>query len=203
MGNQSNAVELILASASPRRQSLLREAGYEFKVHPADLDEEAITTQQKWTAQNLAAELARLKAEKVAENFPDSLVLGADTVVSLGQEILGKPNDAQHARRILASLSGTTHQVITGVALVRRTDHVSISRIIISTVEMKPLQPHEIDAYIASGDWQGKAGAYGIQDRDPFVRRTAGCYTNIMGLPMTTTAEMLKSAGVHAQPRIR
>ncbi len=68
---------------------------------------------------------------------------------------------------------------------------------------MKPLHPAEIDAYIASGDWQGKAGAYGIQDRDPFVRRTAGCYTNIMGLPMTTTAEMLKSAGVHAQPRIR
>jgi septum formation protein len=203
MGNLSKAVELILASASPRRQSLLREAGYEFKVHPADVDEDAITRQQKWPAQDLAAELARLKAEKVAENFPDSLVLGADTVVSLGQEILGKPSDAQDARRILGSLSGTTHQVITAIALVRHSHNLFLSRVVISTVEMKPLQPAEIDAFIASGDWQGKAGAYGIQDRDPFVRRTAGCYTNIMGLPMTTTAEMLKSAGVHAQPRIR
>lgn len=203
MANQSNSAELILASASPRRQSLLREAGYEFEVHPADVDEEAITSQRKWPAQDLAAELARLKAEKVAENFPDSLVLGADTVVSLGQEILGKPSDARDARRILASLSGTTHQVITAVTLVRHSDNLFLSRVVISTVEMKPLHPAEIDAYIASGDWQGKAGAYGIQDRDPFVRRTAGCYTNIMGLPMTTTAEMLKSAGVHAQPRIR
>src|SRR5580700_6861151 len=101
MGNQSSSAELILASASPRRQSLLREAGYQFKVHPADVDEEAITSQRNWPAQHLAAELARLKAEKVAQTFPDSLVLGADTVVSLGQQILGKPSDAQDARRIL------------------------------------------------------------------------------------------------------
>jgi septum formation protein len=97
-------------------------------------------------------------------------------------------------------LSGTTHQVITGVAVVQIRSALCLIEQVTSTVEMKPLSREEIDAYIASDQWQGKAGAYGIQDPDPFVRRTAGCMTNIVGLPMTTTRRLLGQAGVgHAE----
>ncbi len=143
-----------------------------------------------------ASRIAAAKAQAVAGRFPDDVVLAADTIVALGGTILGKPADAADARRILSQLSGTTHQVITGVAVVHIRSALSLLEHVISTVEMKPLSPDEIDAYIASNQWQGKAGAYGIQDPDPFVRRTAGCMTNIVGLPMTTTRKLLGQAGI-------
>jgi septum formation protein len=195
-------VSFILASASPRRQSLLREAGYEFQIHPADIDEDAITNSRQWVPEDLAIELSQSKARAVSAKYPHHIVLAADTVVFAGSEILGKPIDADDARRILGRLSGTTHQVVTGVTLIRP-GGPSISRFVFSTVEMRPLQPAEIEAYIATNQWQGKAGAYGIQDRDPFVNRLAGCLTNIVGLPMTTTKEILAIAGVHATPDMR
>jgi septum formation protein len=194
---------LILASASPRRQSLLRGAGYEFHIHPANLDEDAIAARQNWTAEDLANELSRAKAAAVAAKYAQSVVLAADTVVSVEQEILGKPADADDARRILSRLSGTTHRVITGVTVIRPGAGLQLCRTVASTVEMRPLSDHEIEAYIATGEWRGKAGAYGIQDRDPFVKNLGGCLTNIVGLPMTTTMEMLTIAGVLANPRMR
>lgn len=161
---------------------------------PADIDESSV-------AGNLAPEQAAMriacaKAQAVADGFPDDVVLAADTIVALGESILGKPADAADARRILGALSATTHRVISGVAVVRRRPALLLSRCVISTVEMKPLSLVQIDAYIASNQWQGKAGAYGIQDPDPFVSRTAGCLTNIIGLPMTTTQAMLAEAGI-------
>jgi septum formation protein len=197
---------LILASASPRRQQLLREAGYEFLTYPADLDEAAIARQKSVTLspENLAAHLAGVKAQMVAERFPDDVVLAADTLVAKDAEILGKPLDAGDARRILTLLSGTTHRVITGVAVVRRGKAPLVSESVVSTVEMRTLSSEEIEAYIATNHWQGKAGAYGIQDPDPFVTRIAGCPTNIVGLPMTTTAKLLRAARiVPAKPEIR
>lgn len=190
---------LILASASPRRQALLREAGYEFVVHLADVDEES------GPASPLPAELARFlaiaKASAVAGRFPDDLVLGADTVVAFGDRPLGKPADPQDARRMLTLLSGTTHIVITGVALMCRRIEFQQTRVVMSAVRMRRLTPQEIDAYVRSGLWEGKAGGYGIQDDDPFVTKMSGSHTNIVGLPMETTREMLNGLGV--MPAVR
>jgi septum formation protein len=194
-----NEPRLILASASPRRQSLLRDAGYEFLVHPADLNESALSAGVNLSADDLPFYLACAKAEAVAARFPNDVVLAADTIVALNGDVIGKPADADDARRILSRLSGTTHRVVTGVVIFRRATQVRLSQTVASTVQMRPLTTGQIDAYIATGQWQGKAGAYGIQDSDPFVARIDGCLTNIVGLPMTTTAELLRKAGIYGR----
>jgi septum formation protein len=187
---------LILASASPRRQSLLREAGYDFVIHPANIDEE--TYPANLSPAGLAEYLAVAKAGAVAAEYPDDVTLGSDTVVALGDELLGKPLDAADARRMLSRLSGTTHRVITGVAVLHPTAAFRRSVVITSTVRMRPLSADEIDRYVAGGQWQGKAGGYGIQDQDPFVTNMDGSLTNIVGLPMEATGELLAAAGIHA-----
>jgi septum formation protein len=187
---------LILASASPRRQQLLRAAGYDFVVHPADIDEDDHPA--RILPADLAEYLAVQKARTVATlpQFQQDVVLAADTVVAFGDRSLGKPADAAEASRMLELLSGTTHIVITGVSVMRpATQHVARSRVM-SAVRMRPLSPQEIAAYVASNGWQGKAGGYGIQDQDPFVIRQAGCHTNIVGLPVPETRRLLEQAGV-------
>jgi nucleoside triphosphate pyrophosphatase len=187
---------LILASASPRRQSLLRQAGYEFLVHPSGLDERQVEEQAQLPAAQLAQRLADAKAGAVAERFPNDVVLAADTVVILGEQTLGKPAGAADARRMLSLLSGSTHTVLTAVTVMgRRSGHHAFASVA-STVGMRLLSFEEIERYVACGDWIGKAGGYGIQDDDPFVQRLEGCLTNIVGLPMTTTARLLAEAGV-------
>jgi septum formation protein len=188
---------LILASASPRRQSLLREAGFDFLVAPADLDESALSARVNLSPDDLPAYLARAKAEAVAPKFPADVVLAADTIVALDKYILGKPADVEDARRILSLLSGTTHRVITGLAIVCSDPPTCFSETVSSTVRMRALTHADIDSYVATGDWQGKAGAYGIQDADTFVSRTEGCLTNIVGLPITTTTKLLAKAGIY------
>jgi septum formation protein len=188
---------LILASASPRRQELLREAGYAFIVSPADIDE--TDHPPGLPPGGVALYLARKKADAVADRFPDDVVLAADTVVSLHGQPLSKPSDAADARRMLAGLSGTTHAVLTGVALVHRSQGHSSSRLVSSDVHMRPLTPAEIDDYVAGGQWQGKAGGYGIQDEDPFVTRITGSLSNIVGLPMEDATVMLGEAGVRSE----
>lgn len=185
---------LILASASPRRRELLHEAGYEFQVHPAEVNEEDYPP--AILPADLALHLARIKAETIAGQFTDDFVLAADTVVAFGDQILGKPHGEAHALQMLQLLSGTTHIVITGIALIRGVDHYLKTTRVMSCVRMRTLKDDEIKRYIATGDWQGKAGGYGIQDVDPFVTRVAGCHTNIVGLPMTSTRKLLDEAGV-------
>ena len=185
---------LILASASPRRQQLLSEAGYAFTVVPADVDEEDYPP--GILPADLAELLAARKAKAVSRKFPEDVVLGADTVVAFGDAILGKPRDADDARRMLRLLAGTTHVVITGVAVSRAiSDLHAVSRVM-SGVRMRDLTPAEIDRYVAGGQWQGKAGGYGIQDDDPFVTRMSGCHSNIVGLPVPETRRLLAIAGV-------
>jgi septum formation protein len=185
---------LILASGSPRRQSLLREAGYEFDTHPAEIDEDDYPP--GLAPAGIAEHLALAKAEAVAGLYPQDVTLGADTVVALGSRLLGKPIDADDARRMLGLLSGTTHYVTTCVAIVRPAAGLRRSVAVTSTVQMRRLTPAEIDAYVASRQWKGKAGGYGIQDRDPFVTNMAGSLTNIVGLPMEATADLLSAAGI-------
>jgi septum formation protein len=186
---------LILASASPRRESLLREAGYVFVIDPADVDEDDHPTDID--PDQLALLLARRKAEAVVCRHARGIVLAADTVVAVGTQILGKPADPSHARRMLSQLAGTTHQVITAVAIARdEPGRLRKNLFVVSTVQMRPLSEREIDDYVASEGWRGKAGGYGIQDRDPFVVRLSGSLTNIVGLPMEETAALLNEAGI-------
>jgi septum formation protein len=188
---------LILASASPRRQALLREAGYVFEVHPADIDEENYP--KSLLPSQVALNLAQRKAQAVAERgFENDVVLAADTVVAFGDQLLGKPRDAADAKAMLTLLAGTTHVVITGVAVVRKAANFERSDRVMSAVRMRQLTDNEITQYVASNDWQGKAGGYGIQDDDPFVTRMAGSHTNIVGLPMELTRQLLTDADITA-----
>lgn len=196
---QMSAPRLILASASPRRRNLLEEAGYRFEVHPADIDEENYPV--NLLPGELALRLAREKAAAVARQYPDAVVLAADTVVAFGDMILGKPRDAEHARQMLTLLAGTTHIVITGVAVRHQDRNFAQETRVMSAVRMRRLSKREIDQYIATGEWQGKAGGYGIQDEDPFVTRMSGSHSNIVGLPMSAARRLLAAAGVVPEGR--
>ena len=187
---------LILASASPRRQELLREGGYRFTVRPADVDESDYPP--GLSAGGLAGYLAGRKAAVVAEALPEDVVLAADTVVALEGEVFGKPADRGDARRMLGRLSGTAHGVITGIIVVHRSAGFSGSRVVESAVHMRQLTAAEIEAYLDTGGWRGKAGGYGIQDPDPFVTRITGSLTNIVGLPMEDARELLRAAGIES-----
>lgn len=185
---------LILASASPRRQQLLRQAGYDFVVQPADIDENNVDAQL--LPVDVAMHLAQAKADALALAHPEDVILAADTVVAFGDRVLGKPLDADHARQMLALLAGTTHTVITAVAVVCRAQGFHRVVRVMSAVRMRALSREEIDRYIATGQWQGKAGGYGIQDPDPFVTRIAGSQSNIVGLPLKATVALLTEAGI-------
>jgi septum formation protein len=184
---------LVLASRSPRRVELLEQAGFTFTVYPADIDESDYPLGT--LPPDVALHLAKQKASTVALKFPRDVVLAADTIVAFGDYILGKPLDAEHAHRMLELLSGTTHLVITGVAIAQHATSLLLAKRVMSSVRMRALTAEEIGRYVKSDLWQGKAGAYGIQDRDPFVERVSGCHTNVVGLPMTTTKAMLAQVG--------
>ena len=183
---------IILASASPRRAELLQQIGLKFSVRPADIDE---TPEPDETPEHYVERLAREKALVVAGSSPECLVLGSDTSVVLDGEILGKPSDFTEARETLARLSGATHQVMTAVALASEGQCQSV--LVITEVCFRQLSTAEIDAYVASGEPLGKAGAYGIQGRAAeFVERIDGSYSGIMGLPLFETAALLREAGL-------
>lgn len=198
-------MQLILASASPRRAALLREAGYTFDTRPAEVDEEGLAAGLE--AAVLPLRLAREKAQWVADRHagPSVVVLGADTIVlSHAGEVLGKPTDADHARRMIRTLSGSLHGVMTGYCAIRIGDRRRLEGSVTSDVLMRPLTDAEIEAYVATGEWQGKAGGYGIQDTpgrqigegDPIVEQISGELTNIIGLPMPQVVEVLDLLGV-------
>ncbi len=184
---------LVLASASPRRRELLLQAGYSFTVHPAHIPEDPFPAENPIA---YVTRLAREKAEAVFREFsakepaPSLVVLGADTTVTLDNQILAKPADHADAARMLRQLSGRTHIVITGVAVVTA-DSTQVAAEATS-VRFLPLSPAEIDAYIATGEPMDKAGAYGIQGRAAcWIPRIDGCYFNVVGLPLALASSML------------
>ena len=184
---------LVLASASPRRLDLLRQIGVKpDAVDPADLDE---TPAKAELPAQLVLRLASAKAELVTARHPGAFVLAADTVVACGRRILPKSEDADTARRCLQLLSGRRHRVHGGLALKTPTGRL-IARRLHTTVAFKRLTPAEIEAYVRSGEWEGKAGGYAVQGyAGRFVREIIGSYTNIVGLPLHETANLLIGQG--------
>lgn len=184
--------KLILASASPRRQELLREAGIPFVVHATEVDETPLPGED---AQQCALRLAREKALAAARRFPNDLVLGADTVVVVDDEILGKPRDQQDAARMLRRLSGRAHRVLTAVSLVVPGKGAD-TRSATTQVHFRKLKEGEIQEYIAGKEPMDKAGAYAIQGGAAhWVTGLEGDYSNVVGLPLMLVAEMLRACG--------
>jgi septum formation protein len=189
---ESSGPALILASASPRRRELLAQAGFTFEVIPTDIPELRKPGEDPI---RFVTRLAREKAEAVAATHavtPDTLVLGADTIVVVDEEVLGKPEDAADAARMLRLLSGQTHQVITGLCLARGRERQRAAEV--TFVRFLTLSDQEIHDYVATGEPLDKAGAYAIQGRaGRWMPRIHGCYFNVVGLPIALVTSMIEA----------
>ncbi len=185
--------QLILASASPRRLELLRQIGIapDLILHP-DIDE---TPRRGELPAAYARRLAQAKALRIAADHPGAFVLAADTVVACGRRILPKAESEAQAEACLKLLSGRRHRVLSGVSLVDGSG-MAATRLATTTVTFARLTPEDIAAYLAAGEWHGKAGGYAIQGRAAMhVRRLAGSYSNVVGLPLYETAALLRGRG--------
>jgi len=188
-----NSPILILASSSPRRRELLREANIPFEVHPAHLNEERHPGEPPL---EYASRLSREKAQAVAQLFPERYVLGADTIVVVDDEVLGKPRDHADAARMLRMLSGRGHQVITAVTLISVNGHTD-TRACVTQVFFRGLTSDEIQQYVTGGEPMDKAGAYAIQGgASLWTDRIEGEYSNVVGLPLSVVTDMLRTNGL-------
>ena len=193
------ALPLILASASPRRRDLLTGAGVHFEVAPADVDEARLPGEP---AAALVLRLARAKALAVARRVgpaPARWVLGADTVVTLEDDVLGKPSDAEHALALLQRLAGRSHRVLTGVALAASEGLGVRTTLVESRVRMRRAEAAELRAYVAGGESLDKAGAYAAQGQGRrLIEAIDGSETNVIGLPLEETLALLRGVGLAA-----
>lgn len=188
-------MKIILASKSPRRKELLKQIGLEFEVCVSDKEENILTE----VPRKLVEQLSKQKAEDVYEMKKEMmndayLIIGADTVVALGQNIMGKPKDEEDAKRMLRSLSGKTHSVWTGVTVIYNNDMITKNSFQVETkVTMYPITEEEIEWYIRSKEPFDKAGAYGIQGLGArFIEKIEGDYNNVVGLPISTLYQKIK-----------
>ena len=183
----------ILASASPRRRQLLAEAGYKFTSVIPDIDESTFPL-TGIIASEYAKRLALAKAKSVAAKYPDSLVIGADTVADFNGQIIGKPAGAKEAEQITKKLFSAPHKVITAIAIVRLSDNTEIVESDSTTIYPKKLTAAQIAEHIKNGTWRDKAGAYAIKEcGDEFIERIEGSLTNVMGLPMELLQRLLEN----------
>jgi septum formation protein len=194
-------MKLVLASASPRRAEILRDAGIAFEICETHVDETALPGE---TARAMVARLAEAKARAAAARFSDAatdrIVIGADTTVELDGEILGKPRDAAHAREMLQKLSGRTHHVLTGIFLLRLPGNGTRAAVEDSVVTFAALDENEIEAYVSTNEPFGKAGGYAVQGiAGRFIPRIEGCYFNVVGLPLARTCDLLRELGWRAE----
>ncbi|MBI2934877.1 MAG: septum formation inhibitor Maf [Chloroflexi bacterium] len=186
---------IVLASASPRRRDLLEQIGLRFVIDAGDFAEQLPASSRNPEA--VALDLACRKAAGVAARHPDSLIIGADTLVVLGHRVLGKPANPDEARKMLRRLGGRAHTVITGICILDSATNKALSRAVQTRVWLKRLSPEEIDAYVKSREPLDKAGAYGIQGLGSvIVKKIEGDYFNVVGLPLYALAEGLMEFGV-------
>lgn len=186
---------VILASNSPRRRELLEQIGMTFTVAPADVDESALPGE---SPEAYAIRVALNKARCAAERAGEGIVIAADTIVVVGDAILGKPADACDAEDMLALLAGKEHRVVTALVVMDAATGRSATRISVTKVWFRDLSDREIEAYVATGEPLDKAGAYGIQERGALlVEKIEGCYSNVVGLPLSLLGEMLREFGVY------
>jgi septum formation protein len=189
-------MKLILASSSPRRAELLRDAGIAFEVCAPQVEE---VRQPNESVEKMVARFAEAKARAAAESVGEknlAIIIGADTAVELDGAIFGKPRDAVDAREMLSYLSGRTHYVLTGVFVLRLPDGVTRAAVERTAVTFAPLDPGEIEAYVTSGEPFDKAGGYAIQGRaGRYIPRIDGCYFNVVGLPLARLHALLGELG--------
>ncbi len=182
---------LVLASASPRRQRLLAQVGLRFVQRPTEADETWPTGR---SIEDGVAEIALRKAAAAADGYDDAVVLGADTAVVVDADLLGKPTSERDAVRMLSSLAGRTHQVVTGIALIDTRHGTTTTDAETTDVAMRSATGEELDRYVATGEPMDKAGAYGIQGYGAgLVTRVSGCYFNVVGLPLAKTLFHLRN----------
>ena len=187
--------KLTLASQSPRRKQLLRESGYQFDViRPEESAEDP--PHQGESPPDFVARVARQKAANVAGQLTAGMIIGSDTVADLGGTILGKPRDLDHAREMLTQLRGQIHHVYTGLCLWRRPDDQAIVRVASSKLRMSPISDRELEDYLHTDGWKGKAGAFGYQDRLGWVSILAGEESTVVGLPLRLLRDMLHEFGL-------
>jgi septum formation protein len=194
--NTKSNAGIILASKSPRRRYLLKQAGLEFSVIPSSFNENSVTMT---APEPYARILAESKARVVSEIYPDRWVIGADTIVLIDNKVLGKPGSNGEAREMLLRLSGKTHQVLTGYCVCCKSRNRFFSETVTTDVRFKDLSSAEIEWYIQTGEPFDKAGSYAIQGLGTFiVKRINGSYTNAVGLPVCEIVEILINEGVVA-----
>ena len=198
LDGRSSAPRFVLASASPRRRELLEEAGYEFEVVSPPVEEVA----HGWfTIRELTVCNATRKAWRATQILPNAVILGADTLVAIDDQIIGKPADLEEARRILRRLSGRSHSVWTAVCVCHLALGKSLSLSTVSQVEFHELTDRAIKSYLAKIDPLDKAGAYAAQGHGrEIIKRIDGSYSNVVGLPMEVTARMLRAFGINPRP---
>ena len=181
---------LILASQSPRRKSLMHEYGYSFLVHPpSDTAEGGMCSGE--TPPELVVRLAKQKAEDVAKQYEHAVIIGCDTVAECMGTVLGKPVDIDDARRMLTMLRGKDHRVLSGLCIWKRPSDEVTLKLAITTLHMDEVTDRQIEAYLATDKWQGKAGAFGYQDGWDWLHVIQGSETNVIGLPMEVLADAL------------
>lgn len=187
-------VPIILASASPRRQELLKNLGLDFTVRVSEVDE---TLEENLAPAQQVERLAERKARAVASETTNGLVIGADTLVVFEGTPLGKPADTREAVSMLSKLQGQSHQVFTGLAVINAATGKSVVTHEVTTVHFKPMSREQIERYVATGEPMDKAGAYAVQGKASiFIEGIRGCYFNVVGLPVGKLAEALKEFGV-------
>ena len=189
-----NKENIILASGSPRRKELMTQAGIDFKIHVADIDESEVNVDI--APENYVSLLSKIKAQAVAPSYPDRWTIGADTIVALDKTILGKPADHQQAESMLRQLSNRDHNVFTAFTVTRPSTNETVTRVVNTRVRFKDLSSDEIEWYAGTNEPYDKAGGYGIQGIGAFlVKEISGSYTNVVGLPVCELIDTLASLG--------
>jgi len=186
--------KIILASTSPRRKRLLKQLGLDFTIVPSHVIE---IMNPRFQPQRQAEELSLQKAQAVADKFDDAIIIGSDTLIAFGDEVIGKPKDEKQAKMLLKKFSGHTHKIITGLTIIDTAQKKTITKSVETTVTFRTLYPNEIASYIQKAKPFDKAGAYALQDLGAvFIEKIEGDYFSAVGLPLFLLAKELKKLGV-------